>query len=103
MNMILQEIKRRVSSESPVQIEKIIFFGSRLRDINNDEADYDILILFTEPVHWEDRNRVRSIISDISIDHNIIIDSHFISQDELETPRGRQPYITEALEHGAIL
>lgn len=45
---IVLEFKRRLTEDIRVQIEKVIVFGSRVRDEATEDSDLDVIILVRE-------------------------------------------------------
>lgn len=103
MEKILNDIKNAVNKNFPGSVDKIIFYGSRKRGDNNNDSDYDILLITEKPVDYNFKNEVYEKLIDIDIENEILVDYKFIGKDELATLKGRQPYITNALKEGIYL
>ncbi len=97
---LLQEIKIELIKTFGDLISKIILFGSRVDETSREYSDYDILIILSEQVDWRTRDRIIDVLTDINIRNDIIIDAHIISEQELGTVKGRQPFIEKALSAG---
>jgi predicted nucleotidyltransferase len=103
MDEILKVIKDRLNQYSPVEVDRILLFGSRVNGTAQIDSDYDILIILSKTASWQERDEIRNLMGDVSIDNNILINSHFISLPELNGLRGKQPYIQQAMEQSIAL
>ena len=61
-------------------------------------SDYDILIIIRNNIDWREKDRILDVISDFNLKWDILIDAHIISEPDLNTIKGKQPYIQKALE-----
>ena len=66
----------------------------------NENSDYDVLIVLNQTYNARDENKIYDLCYDIDLKYNIIIDAHLISQQELNTMRGKQPIFTNAIQNG---
>ena len=60
----------------------------------------DILIIFNSDVGWEIRDTVYEICSDLNLKYNIWIDVSYLSLSEMDTIKGKQPFVQNALQEG---
>lgn len=100
---ILKEIKQKLHQEFPADIDRIIFFGSRVKGSALKDSDYDILIVVKDDYDWEFKTRVYDTVYDLDLKYDILIDIKIISLNELKTIKGYQPFILEALEQGIVI
>ena len=99
----LIEINNTLAGELGDIIEKIILFGSRAHGFSDKYSDYDILIILNTEIDWQLEWKIYDICFNISLENDILIDVKIISSSDLNTIRGRQPYIQEALSTGITL
>ncbi len=98
--ILLREIKSDLEKNFSRQIQKVILFGSRINETAREYSDYDVLIITHKTIDWEVKDRILDVISDINVRNDIMIDVHIISEPELETIKGKQPFIENAIETG---
>jgi predicted nucleotidyltransferase len=63
----LQVARARLSTE--FNVDRMLLFGSVVRESANDQSDEDLLIVLRDPVDHKVRNRISSIILDINLDY----------------------------------
>jgi uncharacterized protein len=98
---ILNQVKQNLKAVLGNRIQKVILFGSHLRNEETKFSDLDILIVTDKILSWQEKNVVRDVCSDISLDHEILVDSKIISQEEIDNKFwGKHPLITDALKAG---
>lgn len=97
---IINRLKRNVKSVLGDKIRDVILFGSYLRNEENEFSDLDVLIVTNNILSWEEKNIVRDVCADLSIDNETLIDSKIISRQEIEKNLGKHPIITDALKEG---
>ncbi len=98
---ILKAVKSRLKEELGDNLNKVILFGSRIKKKANEFADFDVLIILNTPVHWTTKNLIRDICFDISLEHDVFIDSKIIYSKDLETKFwGKHPLFTDAIKNG---
>lgn len=97
---LLHEIKTELIKVFGDLIVKVVLFGSRTDDTYREYSDYDILVVLAQPVDWRIKDRMLDIMADINIRNDILIDAHIISEQELGTIKGRQPFIERAMSTG---
>lgn len=98
---ILNQLKKSLKKVLGEKIQNVILFGSWIRNEGNEYSDLDVLIITDKTLTWQQKNSVRDVCSDISLDYEILVDSKIISQDEIDNKFwGKHPLITEALKTG---
>lgn len=97
---VLNEIKGVLRRKHGRAIDKVILYGSRADGTAGADSDYDVLIIVNGPQDWRLRRRISSACYDVDLKFDILTDVKVISADELNTPKGRQPFIVSALENG---
>ncbi|HPS58574.1 MAG TPA: nucleotidyltransferase domain-containing protein [Spirochaetota bacterium] len=99
-NDLLKLINQSIISQLGDITDRVILFGSRTRETFNDSSDYDILVILNRDIDWQLEWKIYDICYDISLDKEILIDVKVISSAELQTIRGRQPYVQDAIDSG---
>ena len=100
---ILKELHNLLTEKFPGQIEKIILFGSRAYGNAYIYSDYDVLILLKSYYDWRLKQSIQETCWEIDYKYDILTDVKVISLAELQTIRGKQPYITNALQYGIAI
>ena len=78
-------------------VKEVILFGSQVKDIANENSDFDVLILLDRDYSGKDENQIFDICFSINLKYNIFIDAHLLSIKELTTIRGKQPGYVNAI------
>ena len=98
---ILKKVKTLLDAAFDERILNTILFGSQAKNENTDNSDFDILIVTKDIFNWKEKNIIRDICFDVSLDFEVIIDSKIISQEEIENKFwGKHPLISDALNFG---
>jgi predicted nucleotidyltransferase len=100
---LLKKVKDLITEQAGDITDKIILFGSRSREDSTDDSDYDILIILNSNADWRLEWKIYDICYDLSLEHDILIDAKILSASDMETIKGKQPYIQEALSGGVCL
>lgn len=100
-NMILlNRMKELLDEKFPHLIDRVILFGSRVDGTARDYSDYDILVIANEPVDWKVKDEIRSVLYDLNIEYDILISVQVVSDSDLSSIIGKQPFIQHAIETG---
>ncbi len=97
---ILKDLRELIFKSFGNILDKIILFGSRESGFSDIESDYDILIILKEDYDWKTEREIYDLCYEINLKYDILIDVKIISTNELQSIRGKQPYILQALESG---
>lgn len=97
---LLNEIKEKLQSVFPGIVEKVILFGSNAKGNASEDSDYDILIIVKKNYKWELKNELIDLIYDFDLKYDLLTDIKIISKEELNTIKGKQPFIRDAFEFG---
>ncbi|MCK4662860.1 MAG: nucleotidyltransferase domain-containing protein [Bacteroidales bacterium] len=98
---ILNTLKLELQNKFGDKIDDVILFGSQVKNTHNIYSDYDILIILKNKTDWKEKNIIRDICYDISLDFDILIDSKIISLFELKnTFWGKHPLFSNAIDNG---
>jgi len=96
-NILLTRISERLK-KSGFDIAGIYLFGSRAKSTFNKDSDYDIAIILNEKIDWKVKDRIQSIIYDIMLDYDIVIDSHIYTKIEIES--AKTPFRESIIKEG---
>jgi predicted nucleotidyltransferase len=93
---------RRVLADTPYAdvVESVILYGSRARGTATADSDYDLLLVLKRECDGRERRDICYAIYDLTTEFDIAIDVRLISVPELDTIKGRQPFIINALTEG---
>lgn len=97
---LLEEIKETLTNNLSLNIDKVIIFGSRINNSYKSYSDYDILIILNQSYDWKLEDDIINSCYDIMLKHDVILDIKVISSSELNSIRGKQPYIQRAIATG---
>jgi len=97
---IVKELKDKLRDEYENDILEVILFGSRCSGMPSEYSDYDILIILNQIPDRNRKRRISEICYDIELQNNILIDSHILSEAELNSLRGKQPIFQNAIRKG---
>ena len=98
--ILLEKMKSMLEKTYDDLIVKIILFGSRVDGTAKEYSDYDILVVVNKIIDWKTRDSIRSILYDLNIEYDILLSIQVISEPELDTILGKQPFIRNAIETG---
>jgi uncharacterized protein len=84
-------------------VVKIILFGSRVDGNAREYSDYDVLVVVKKTIDWKIKDNIRSVLYDLNIEYDILLSVQVISEPELDTILGRQPFIQNAIETGIAI
>lgn len=99
----MQELKDLLVTTFPDDIENVILFGSRVTGDAGEYSDYDVLVILKNEYDWKFKNEIYDTTWEIDFKHDILTDVKVISVGELQTIKGKQPFIQDALEEGVVL
>lgn len=97
---ILSDLKLILHRKLNENLQDVVLFGSQLADNNSKDSDFDILILVKNKTDWKLEREISDICYDIDLKYGIITDTHILSEEELNSPRGKQPIFINALNQG---
>ena len=98
-NEILKDLKTAVTNRVKDNLVDIVLFGSQLTDDKID-SDFDILIIVKNKTDWKLEREISDVCFDIDLKYGILIDTHVLSRDDLNSPRGKQPIFKNAIKQG---
>jgi predicted nucleotidyltransferase len=94
---ILSELKTTLTETFPDLIIKVLLFGSRATGTWNDDSDFDVLVVIRGKPGWRLQNEIINACYAIDLKFDIVTDVKVIAESDLDTPKGRQPYIRQAI------
>jgi predicted nucleotidyltransferase len=100
---ILKELKALLIESFSDYIDKVILFGSQALNTAKEYSDYDILVILKKDYDWQLEDSILSLCYEIDLKYDILTDVKLISRNELNTIKGKQPFILNALEHGLVV
>lgn len=84
----LAELRRRIQQEFPDWSLRMILFGSRARGDADPDSDMDVLLeVETERVSFPEKQRLRRVAGEVSIDFGIVL-SILVADRRLREERG---------------
>jgi len=98
--IILSELKEHLIENYGDSVKDVVLFGSQARGDSNKFSDYDVLIILKKVCSGKDENKILDLCYDIDLKHDILLDVHIISNNELKTIRGKQPIFVNAIKSG---
>jgi len=98
--IVLHDIKNQLMNQLGSDLVDVFLFGSQAKNKETPDSDYDILILLKTKKDWRTKEAIIDICYDIDLKYDILIDPHILSEEELLTPRGKQPVFINAMQNG---
>ena len=96
---IIKELKKRLQRRFYF-ISKVILFCSQATGQAVEFSDYDILIMVSRSNSWKRRREIVDEVYVSDLKYNILTDVKVISEPELKSLRGKQPFVQHALQEG---
>ena len=96
---IIKELKHYLKQHLGHCIKDVVLFGSQQYK-TMPGSDYDILILVKPVPDWKLKKSISDYCYDIELKYDIILDTHILSESELQKPRGKQPIFQNAIQNG---
>ncbi|MDY6790718.1 MAG: nucleotidyltransferase domain-containing protein [Thermodesulfobacteriota bacterium] len=100
--VIMKELKERLQRKFSF-ISKVILFGSQATGKAVEFSDYDILIIVNLPISWQQRRKILDEVYVSDLKYNILTDVKIISEPELKSLKGKQPFVQYALQEGVVV
>ena len=100
--IILTELKELLTAGFGDDIGRVILFGSQVEGRARRYSDYDILVILNKDYGWRLEDAILDSCYEIDLKYDIVTDVKVISRNELNTMKGKQPFILNALEHGWV-
>lgn len=84
--LLIEEVSNALKA-SGVALMGIYLFGSRSKDLQQRGSDYDMAIILKTTVSQTIKDSIRSIIYDIMLKYDVVIDSHIYSEKDINNPQ----------------
>jgi uncharacterized protein len=98
---LLAAVRRSIEQSAYADVlESVILYGSQARGTATEDSDYDILLILKRDCDWRERRDISYAVYPLATEYDISLDVRMISVPELETIKGRQPFIINALTEG---
>jgi len=97
---LIKEIQDLLKNKFNGNISRVILYGSRSRGDYKEYSDYDILVIVKEDFDWKFEREINDSLIDIDLKYDILLDVRLISENEMKTIKGKQPFIFNALTEG---
>jgi predicted nucleotidyltransferase len=97
---MLLEIRDLLDKAFPGIISKVIMYGSQVTGGAREGSDVDVLVIILAPDDWRLKRRILDSFYDFDFRHNVLTDVTVLTEDEMGTIAGHQPFVLEAIETG---
>ena len=97
----MKELKKGLQNKFNF-VSDVILFGSQATGKAFEFSDYDILVIASHPISWQQKREITDETYSIDLKYGILTDIKIISEPELNTLRGKQPFIQRALQEGIV-
>ncbi|HRI46685.1 MAG TPA: nucleotidyltransferase domain-containing protein [Ignavibacteriaceae bacterium] len=99
-HLIAKELKENLENNLPGLIQRVILYGSYIKGKANENSDLDFLLLLNNDIDWETKRVIYDISNNINIKYDVWVDINWISKNDLNSLRGKQPFVQNALAEG---
>lgn len=99
--VIIKELKDRLQERFSF-ISKVILFGSQAKGEAVEFSDHDILIIVNRSISWQQRREILDEVYVSDLKYNIVTDVKVISEPDLKSLKGKQPFVQHALQEGMV-
>lgn len=82
---IINEIKK-VLEETYSDFKGIYFFGSQSKNINPNESDYDLALIFSRKIDRKFKNEIIDLIYGFDLKYEVVLDVKIFSESEIKNP-----------------
>jgi len=79
---IIEKVRKSLK-ESGIALKGIYLFGSHSKNLQTKDSDYDIAVILETSVNQIVKDEVRSVIYDIMLRYDVVIDSHIYSEPDI--------------------
>jgi predicted nucleotidyltransferase len=97
---MLSEIRGILDKSFAGIITKVVMYGSQVTGGAHEGSDVDVLVIIRAPDDWRLKRRILDSFYDFDLRHEVLTDVTVLTEDEMGTIVGRQPFIQEAIETG---
>ena len=100
---INKELKQLLIDNFGGIIDNVILYGSQLAGNPEEYSDYDYLIILANDYDWKLKKKIQDVCWEIDFKYDIVTDIKIISKNEINTIKGKQPFIQSAIQDGAYV
>jgi predicted nucleotidyltransferase len=97
---VLSDLTAVLDKAFPGIISKVVIFGSRVTGGAREDSDLDVLVIISAADDWRLKRAIVDAFYEFDEKYDVLTDVTVLTEDEMQTIKGRQPYIQEALETG---
>ncbi len=102
LDKVLKELRQQLIDYYEDKLYKVILYGSQARGDSIDGSDVDVLVVLNGDVQpYQEIVNTEVIISEISLENNMVIACVFVSRDRYETHRG--PLLQNLRREGVVI
>ena len=102
IELILDELRARLSDLYGNRLIHIVLYGSRAREDAEPGSDIDVLVVLKGPVHaGREIARTGKIVAELSLNHDEVISCVFIDEQRYLTRNG--PFLRNVRREGVLL
>jgi uncharacterized protein len=99
MRSMLTQLREQLQALYDRRLRKVVLFGSQARGDAGPESDVDVLVVLDGPVDaWGEITRTSWIVSDLSLQHNVVISCVFMDSGDFDA--GREPLCNAVHQEG---
>ena len=99
LRKILNELQNEFSKILDKRLDAILLFGSQARRDARIDSDIDILVIINGEFNYGELiKRTSSIVSDLSLKHDVVISRSFMSKEHFE--HDRDPFLLNVHREG---
>jgi hypothetical protein len=100
--IIVKELKTILSAKHKGLVERIFCYGSRLLSHNQD-ADFDIIIVTSRKISWQEERKIYADVFSVGLENNIQFDVKFFSEEEINITHRQMPFLKNVLSYGITI
>ncbi len=97
---IALELRHNLEKRFPNFVKKVILYGSQARGDANKHSDIDILVILSCKVNWQITDQIYEECFELNLKYDVWIDISVLSEEDMNSIRGIQPFVQNALTEG---
>jgi predicted nucleotidyltransferase len=99
VRLVLADLQSRLGSLYGQRLTRMVLFGSRARSQAETDSDIDVMVVLRGPVApCAEIARTESIVSELSLAHDVLLACVFVSADEFA--QARSPFLLNVRREG---
>lgn len=108
MTIQISEIEREAietlyrSIKDPLNVERLLLFGSRARGDADEYSDIDLLVLTGNPKTFSDRNKLADLSAGINVDYGVTISCLYYNSNDWNSGKIIDPLLKQNVEREGI-